>query len=333
MTRSDVHRPVEMDPADYTFVGAFDPQTGDPGARGAMPAQRYDVLGVTVMAYSPVGAKKAALDELLSTKGFVGGNYDTKGSCDHCGARFRYTAVLRHDPTDTYIAVGETCLDNRFALESKAQFDKLRKDAALDRQAQRIKTAAREFMEHLDGDIHIALSRETDLSETFGLDGYALSTITDIRNKLWNSYGSLSEKQVAFVGRLLVEGAVRAVEQAQREAERAAETRVPAPVGRQAIEGTVVSRKIKEGDYGSYVKLVLVCGPIDARFAVYVTEPNALRCERGDILRATVTLTRSDRDESFAFGKSPKSAEIVGRKSEAEMAEGTSLDALPEGEW
>jgi hypothetical protein len=103
-------------------------------------------------------------------------------------------------------------------------------------------------------------------------------------------------------------------------------------VGRQAIEGTVVSRKLKQGDYGSYVKLVIVCGPIDARFAVYVTEPKSITCNRGDIVRVTVTLKRSDRDESFAFGSKPAKAEIVGHKADAEMTL-DSLDSIEGEEW
>lgn len=311
--RTDIHSPVNMDPENYEYIFAADLR--GPWALGLNSTESGQELL----------RELANLDPATAHRGY--------SQCHHCGAHIRYVAWLKHLPTGYTICVGETCLDNRFALESKADFDRLRKAAELDRQKMRVKTAAGLFMEKLDGDIHIALSRETDLVATFGLEAgsYAERTITDIRSKLWDKYGDISDKTVAFVGRLLTEHKDRAAEQAKRAAERAAETRVAAPEGRLAIEGTVVSRKVKDGDWGSYVKLVIVCGPIDARWAAYVTEPSAIECKRGDVVRMTVTLKRSDRDESFAFGKSPKKAEVVGHKADAEMAL-DSLDALDESE-
>src|SRR6202012_4048526 len=55
--------------------------------------------------------------------------------CQHCGARLRYAALLKHEATKEILWVGETCLDNRFSGMTKAQFDHLRKTAMLAREA------------------------------------------------------------------------------------------------------------------------------------------------------------------------------------------------------
>lgn len=322
-TRSDIHRPVEMDPADYDYVGAGDNEAGDPGARGATQTEAYTVHGVTVHAYSPVGAKKAALRTLVARADRL-----SRGTtqCHHCGARLRYFAVLLHTPTGEHIAVGETCLDNRFLLITKADFDRLRKSAALDRQAQRIKTAARAFVDGLTGTARIALDRETDLVETFGLEGYGLNTVTDIRDKIWNRYGDASPRAVAFAVKLAEEARPRATQRASYAADRAAEVKVAAPEGRQTFEGVVVARKTHESEWGITWKLTVKVTTEDGSiWLAWITEPSkAPECKRGDLIRVTATLQRSDRDESFAFGKRPSGLIIV-RSADAEAPE---IDAL-----
>ena len=73
--------------------------------------------------------------------------------CDHCGARIRYVGVLRHIPTGDHIAVGQTCMDNRFPL-STAEFQAMRKAAQLDREAHRLLTAWNEYKaDHADVDL------------------------------------------------------------------------------------------------------------------------------------------------------------------------------------
>lgn len=304
-TRTDIHRPVDFDPASYSYVGSFDPEGNYP-------------IG------TPVGDTRSALRHLLATAGHVGGNYATKGTCDHCGARFRYTAVLRHLPTDTYIAVGETCLDNRFSLATKADFDALRKAAALDRQAQRIKTAAREFVANLPEPARTILDRETDLAATYSLEGYGLRTVTDIRNKIWNSYGNASERAVAFAVKLAEEAKPRQERAAAITAERAAEEPTDAPEGKHVVQGTVIKRSWKENEWGGGIKLVIKVKTADRKvWLCYVSEPSKSECERGDVVELTCTLTRSDRDRNFAFGKRPSKFSVLRHE---ELGEASALD-------
>lgn len=297
-----------MDPAQYTYIGAGDNAMGDPGARNGQ-LETFEAFGLTVQAFSPVGADRAALKRLVDEQGSALSGERGIYQCHHCGAHLRYFAVLRHDNGE-HIVCGEQCLDNRFSLVSKAQFDALRKAAELDRQAQRIKTAAREFLTGLDGDLNLAFSRETDLSETFELNDYALRTITDIRAKLWQ-WGSVSERQVAFVQRLLEEAPALAEKARQIAAERANEVEADAPTGRVTFEGVVIKRVWKESDFGGGYKLTLKVKNSDgATWLVWVSEPSAIETERGDVVQMTATLTRSDK-ANFAFGKRPSKASVI----------------------
>ena len=313
--RTDVHSPTNLVTEDYEYVGASDNQAGDPGARRGI-LENYTMHGETVQAFSPVGAERIVLTRLVARHDPLERSI---GQCHHCGAHLRYFAVLRHTPTGHYITVGETCLDNRFA-RATADFQRLRKAAELDRQAQRIKTAAFEFVQDLsDSDIRTALDRETDLAEEFPFlldhrmedptQSYALRTILDIRRKLWDRYGSCSERQVEFVGKLLGEARERDSARRAREEREVNEVKIPAPQGRGQVVGTVVYRRGQDTMYGYVYKLLV---KDDRGFKVWLTEPSAITCERGDRIKTTVTLTRSDRDECFAFGKRPAKTEKIG---------------------
>jgi hypothetical protein len=287
-TRTDVHSPKNLVTEDYDYVWAGDNEHFFP------LGMRESAEGLAFIQDINDGLKRSPLSDR--------GRYQ----CHHCGAHLRYVAILKHLPSGAYIAVGETCLENRFE-RATADFQALRKAAQLDREQQRIKNAARDFIANLGGELAIVLDRETFLEDVTSLEGYGLRTVSDIRSKLWQ-YGNLSDRQVAFVEKLLSEAKARNAAPAP-----VAETKVDAPTGRMVFEGVVVSRKWVEGDYGSTCKIVLKCDDQERGgiWLVYVTEPNSITTEKGDVVRMTATLTRSDRDRSFAFGKRPSKAEIL----------------------
>lgn len=291
-SRTDIHRPTELVTEDYTFIYADD---------NLHPAQN----------------KWAAEMRSIVRRGMTGPTADRgTDQCHHCGAYLRYYAILKHEPTQTYIAVGETCLDNRFG-RATAEFQRLRKQAALDRQAQRIKTAAAEFAASLPTPLNEAFDRDTDLAERFGLDGWALSTVTDIRRKVWDYYGNATERQVALVQRLIDEVPVRKARAMQRAAEEAAQ--IPAPTGKVTFTGTVVSRKWHENDFGGAMKITVKVSTPEGIYLVWVTEPKALgNTEVGDVVNMTATLTQSNDKPHFAFGKRPSKASIVQKNSEGD---------------
>jgi hypothetical protein len=109
MTRTDPHSPLNLITENYEYAYAYDghPEEGDRGA--------------CVPIVNQLIAQGWRFDQVH------GGD-----TCDHCGARLRYVAVLKHIPTHTLIKVGEICLDNRFSLAT-GEFRRLRKNAALNR--------------------------------------------------------------------------------------------------------------------------------------------------------------------------------------------------------
>ena len=288
--RTDIHRPVEMDPQDYEYVYADDNQ------------RPFRLVNVDMDWWRSITNWPAATRDRGTNQ------------CHHCGARIRYFAILKHLPTGEHIAVGETCLDGRFALQSKAEFDRLRKAAQLDRQKMRIKTAAAEFVAALPaGDVKLALTRETNVSETFEMaeDSYPARKIEDYRNKLWNQYGSLFDSGLEFIGKLIEENRERIARNAQIAAERENETEVPAPEGRVTFSGVVIKRAWKDSDYGGAFKLTVKVKDAQGNvWLCWVSEPSKFSCERGDVIEMTATLTRSD-SPHFAFGKRPAKFSVL----------------------
>jgi hypothetical protein len=143
-----------------------------------------------------------------------------------------------------------------------------------------------------------------------------LDVLQDMNGKLIR-FGSLSEKQEAYAVKLAQQILTPQPEEAK----------VPAPEGRLEIEGTVVSVKTQPGfSYGSEVtKLVVKVQTPAGSWAAWVTCPSSLfeamhadyatdslrRELKGARVAMTVTLTRSDRDAHFAFGKRPAKARFL----------------------
>jgi hypothetical protein len=86
--------------------------------------------------------------------------------------------------------------------------------------------------------------------------------------------------------------------------------RVPALEGKVTVEGSVVAIKRQEDMYGITYKMLVN----DKRgFDVWSTVPNSIlgSVEIGNTVKFNATLTKSDKDEGFAFAKRPTKAEIV----------------------
>lgn len=275
-TRTDAHRPAALVTEDYEYLWAFDNQAP----------------GVLV---------RVDMDWWASITNWDPAVPDHRGThqCHHCGAHIRYVAILRHLPTGYALAVGETCLENRFELAS-AEFHKLRKAAELDRQAQRIKTAATDFVANVTDEATAALlAKNADLSGS-DLEGWALDTFTDIRRKLW-IYGDISPRQLDLVVKLVSEAPAKKAAVAARQDE----ATVPAPTGRVQFTGKVVSKKYHENDFGGVYKLTVKVTTPEGVYLVWVSQPSSVTVEVGDTVTMTATLTPSDDKEHFAFGKRP----------------------------
>ena len=309
MTRTDVHAPSspDFDPQAYRCVGVF-----DNAPEWSSPAERKFQM---------------TLVNSLIADGYRSG-HGSSDNCGHCGARIRYAALMVRDDVHEFIYIGETCLDGRFEM-TKGEFDTLRKNAALDREAHAKREAlAAMYAEspilvlatYSDNIKNVGLEFETDedgwttekRNSSFAMKtrtGKQFSIIYDISEKIIR-YGSVSEAQVALVARLFgqIEEAARRL--ATRDADTAAliATGIVAPEGRTVVTGVVAAQKAIEGDYGVSYKMLVVTA---AGWRVWVTEPASISPSKGDTVRFTATLTRSNDDALFAFGSRPAKAEVL----------------------
>lgn len=82
------------------------------------------------------------------------------------------------------------------------------------------------------------------------------------------------------------------------------------PTGRVEIEGEVIGLKWHQSDYGSTLKMTIID---DSGFRVWVSAPAAIEDDvtRGARIRLVATVTPSDDDTTFGFGKRPSKAEVL----------------------
>lgn len=282
MTRTDQHRPSapEFDPEQYMLEGVYDLLSH----RSTRDTREHH---------------EAAL-EVLSEGGYSEAAHQLAFQCGHCGAHLRYAALMSHPESMTYIYVGETCLEGRFATLTKAEFQRLRKAAALFRKRE---SAKERFQEHLEAAIEadpsLALLEDREALEDYP---YFLS---DLRYKM-RKY-PLTDRQIAAAAKVIRE----ADERRRAEAKRRAEAR-PVVEGRGQIEGTVISTKWADGHFAYSPMVAKMTVQDDRGFRVYGTVPAPLLDEvddlsalRGRRVRFMAQAETSRDDETFGFFKRP----------------------------
>jgi len=291
--RSDVHAPAAagFDPQAYRLVGCFD--------------SRCPISNL----------------ELAETRGRLSGDGYSLGNgsncnCGHCGAAIRYSALLVRDDCQEYIHVGEVCLDNRFKTLTKDEFKRLRETARLNRERAN-------FEERIDA----LVEQHPHLQRLLNNDAVVQGSLflSDVRRKFVES-GRLTDNQINAVERVFNAEKQRkqwAAEKAERQAQWAAEKAslkaagVEAPEGRVEFEGEVVACKWHEVGHYRAVGSWKVTVKTDAGWSVWVTLPSNLVAyasagsAKGRRLKLTATLTKSDRDSTFAFGKRPSGAQFL----------------------
>lgn len=291
-TRTDIHSPKHLITEDYEFLGC-----------GNFPTAEVD-------GYSPLMRPDA---QALLDDGWRFADVETNG-CQHCGAFLIYYAVLKHLPTKTFLRVGEQCLDNRFSLAT-VEFQRLRKQAALDRAQQRIKTRRNEWLaESTDREVAWAFANERVSLGDYGWDGFRHNFVSIINRK-----GETSDK---FVAAILRDKARTEEREAEKQAEQA--TASPVETGKQVITGRVLTTKVQDGYYGSTMKMLVAD---DRGFKVWGTAPEALFSHLETLefqdsykamlkaqevrVRFNATVEASDDDPSFGFFKRPTKLEVV----------------------
>lgn len=300
MTRTDCHRPSLVNPAAYEYVGVF--------YQGPVYGEEHADFVASYLEQGSADMVDAA-EELLEKQPFQG-NHEARSTCDHCGAWFHYGVVYRHKPTGDGIAVGHTCAHKTFGFDSRRELEisRLKARVAAARERAKVQAAADTFRASVPG-----------LAEALAGDHYLLQKFS----MNLNTYGYLSEKQVACALKVHREEQEKKARKAQEDAELPA----PAPVveGRQVVTGILLGIRDQESDWGVVDKMLVVD---DRGFKVWCTVPEALweigrdgakrddaDCARKWLIRKrvsfTVTVEKSRKDECFGFGKRPTKPSVI----------------------
>ena len=284
MTRTDEHRPSVINPEEYDFVAHWMLKIEDFGSAAVILAERE------------------ALKNHMEQTGGNWAGHAHGGNCMVCGSvNAVWTNVFYHERSNSYVRVGADCSEklwnSDFGMNSfRAVGENVREAQAGKRKAQALLA---------DRGLELAWAVATDETPE-GRDArnqYEERTITDIVGKLIQ-YGSLSDKQFSFLAGLVDRIANRAAIQAERAAEAA--QAADAPAGRLTVTGQVLSIKLKDGYYGSQLKMVV---KTTDGWKAYGTCPAALEAtERGETVTFTATFEPANDDPKFAFFKRPTAA-------------------------
>lgn len=256
MARTDAHRPSAIVPAEYEYV-----------------THRY--FGPDAMDVNPHGAR--LVREHMDRTGGKYSGHEHGGSCHICGAHALYTAVFYHGKTNSYIITGLDCADKMDMDCGDGEAFRKSVRSAIEALAGKRKAAA-----VLDA---AGLSKAWEVYTGPYSDRFEETTITDIVGKLVK-YGSVSDKQMAFVGSLLAKINSRAAIAAARAAENAASTHVGAVGERREFTATVKAIPSFESQFGTmYINIMA-----DAAGNVIVYKGNKPLAEKGQQIKFVATV-------------------------------------------
>lgn len=288
--RDDVHRPSAIQPEHYEYV--------------AMETIKLEGLGDAQFIL-------AERERIRAHMAKTGGSYSRHahgGNCGICGnVNAIYTALFYHALSNTYLHVGRGCCE-KLGLGADADFNAFtarvhdataaragKKKAQLLLEAAGLGESWRIFAMVRANQDAAANGTPWD-SDKLGQEEW---TTVDIVEKLVK-YGSISEKQELFLHGLLERINTRDERMAERAAER--EAAEPAPTGRVEVRGTVLKVETRQTDFGPVTKMTVKTA---AGWILWSTMPAGCGAKRGESIAIRVTVTPSDKDPKFAFGKRP----------------------------
>lgn len=320
--RTDVHRPSEIIPGDYEYVAPELIKTEGLGSYLLIQEYRRQI--------------KAHMDQTGGTYS----RHAHGGNCQVCGNAFAiYTVLFYHRPTNTYIRMGWKCAeevdmefdrkaikglkrvvaDARQRKAGKAKAAALLEDAGLGFIPQLVAT----FEEQRNAyDEAWAVWRDGVEEAALADDGYSTdkereyrrnhpepqrpfrfragNIIADIYHRLVK-WGNISDKQIAFLHKLVDQWNQAEEIEAQRKAE--AEAAEDVPTGQRIeVEGEVLTTRLDDTPYGPSWKM-LIKG--DTGWKVWSTIPRGLDVSKGDRVGIRANITASNRDPKFGFAKRP----------------------------
>jgi hypothetical protein len=341
MTRTDIHKPSVINPADYAYVCEQNVKAEGLGGHFAMQAER------------------AILRNHMERTGAKFSTHAHGGSCHICGAHAVWTSIFHHIPTNVYICTGHDCADKLGGSERGDEFRRNVGDALAARAGKR----KAEALVAAEG-----IAEAWDWYERFENE-----VVTSIVSNVIR-YGNISQKQVALVKKLINSDAGktnttrifaerglqvaldrkamwqgdvaddRAWEELSGHERRennaicdlfnthekwgklsdgqwavlericgvntAPSAAVPVSGDRLAIEGTVRTLKEQENCFGVVVKMLVE--HVDG-WKVWGTVPAAIEpdVEPGTVVRFIAKIKPSDTDVAFGFFSRPSKPEIV----------------------
>ena len=278
MKRTDIHRPSQMNPAEYRVLAVGYVDEAENTETGAI--ERFLVLDRVDARWSELGEPE-------------GSNWagHREGRCDHCGARIKYYSVVEHRGTGDVLVVGLQCTNRFFNCNFNYRQQVLKARAEGDRRV-------REWL---------AKNPELGLVYQFSLSDAAMPFAQDMARKV-REYGSLSEKQAAA----LVKSYAIYVERKAEKVERAKKPTANCPVGRVQVVGTVVGRKTIEGADRWMPPTYKMIVEDDRGFKCYGTIPSAiLGVIRGERVSFTAQLEPAHDDPTFGWFKRPTKATVL----------------------
>lgn len=244
-------------------------------------------------------------------------NDESRSRCDCCNHWLMYSCVVEHAPTGEFYVVGRDCFANIECLQQHAKWVSLNSDRAV----ARVAAANKAVRERKAGDVREAkfFAERADLAPAFEFAknppvaeshpsyykiSYGVATLNDIRQRIRRK-GALSDKQLALVGKLYSEALAKLDQDRERAQQVAAAVAngLRAPEGRVAVEGTVVSTKWVESDFGGAYKCLVDFG--NGTRAYGTLPASADSAERGSKVSFTATFEVSAKDPLFAFYKRP----------------------------
>ena len=300
--RTDIHRKGAIIPGNYDYVLSYDLPTtsgGWPipgfGINCELDRAERGLKGEIIRKGVHKADGKCCLVGLRTIAKVKWAEFGGTGRCTACGASYVYGEVWKHKETNEHIHVGHICAEKYGLLRDDSEFE-----LAYKRHVQA--TAVYLQRKRNDEERERFLEAHPGLKEVLQVEH---RIIQDIASR-FVQYRSLSEKQIALVFKLADE--VRNPKPSGPEEPE--EHKVPAPEGRQAFEGEIVSAKYQDGYYGEELKITVKVRTPEGVWLAWGTCPSAFRGVTGGRLKGrkvciTGTLTRSDRDEHFAFFKRP----------------------------
>lgn len=304
MTRTDIHRPTTVEPTDYTFVDAY---------------ELSDREGNTDLRHFTKD-----VDTLLARGLRIADHLDQSywaGVCGTCGQRgLTYVALMIHKTTGEFMVVGSTCISTTFE-SARLSLDAKQAAAA---QARKEAKLLKAFNAAVAAEPVLAAA-VAKLEQLHAIEGFQWRknehTLKEIVTACRRYGNGLSERQTPYVASLItwIDESIARVAKwaAEREAQQASAS--DAPTGRVVVTGKVIKAEWREGVMGNDTMKITVL--TDAGYMVWCSLPSDFKYTddmytqpkdiKGKRIQMTVTLTPSEKDPKFAFGKIPKKASFV----------------------